>query len=75
MVLIRMLLKAMKEVGIDISHHTSDLINNDILIASDIVVTLCSDADANCPVLPKTSLKNIGDLMILLVKIGQNFNV
>ena len=23
----------------------------------------------------KTSLKNIGDLMILLVKIGQNFNV
>ncbi|MCD8925827.1 arsenate reductase (thioredoxin) [Staphylococcus epidermidis] len=50
-------IKAMKEVGIDISHHTSDLINNDILIASDIVVTLCSDADANCPVLPKNVTK------------------
>ncbi|MCG7339359.1 arsenate reductase (thioredoxin) [Staphylococcus sp. ACRSN] len=45
-------IRAMKEIGIDISNHTSDLINEDILNQSDIVVTLCSDADNNCPILP-----------------------
>ncbi|MEB6037408.1 arsenate reductase (thioredoxin) [Staphylococcus pseudoxylosus] len=45
-------IEAMKEVGIDISNHTSDLIDNDILKQSDLVVTLCSDADDNCPILP-----------------------
>ncbi|MEP9853217.1 arsenate reductase (thioredoxin) [Staphylococcus aureus] len=45
-------IEAMKEVGIDISNHTSDMINNDILKQSDLVVTLCSDADENCPVIP-----------------------
>lgn len=43
--------EAMKEVGIDTSNHTSDLIDNDILKQSDLVVTLCSDADDNCPTL------------------------
>ena len=41
-------IEAMKEVDIDISNHTSDLIDNDILKQSDLVVTLCSDADDNC---------------------------
>ncbi|MBN6091038.1 arsenate reductase, partial [Staphylococcus saprophyticus] len=45
-------IEAMKEVDIDISNHTSDLIDNDILKQSDLVVTLCSDADGNCPILP-----------------------
>lgn len=45
-------IKAMAEINIDISKNTSDLIQNDILNASDLVVTLCSDADQNCPVLP-----------------------
>ena len=44
-------IEAMKEVGIDISNHTSNLIDNTILNQSDLVVTLCSDADQNCPVL------------------------
>ncbi|MDU0445653.1 arsenate reductase/protein-tyrosine-phosphatase family protein, partial [Staphylococcus haemolyticus] len=44
--------EAMKEVDIDISNHTSDLIDSDILEQSDLVVTLCSDADDNCPILP-----------------------
>ncbi len=44
--------EAMKEVGIDISNHTSNLIDKTILNQSDLVVTLCSDADQNCPVLP-----------------------
>ncbi|MFU1787585.1 arsenate reductase (thioredoxin) [Mammaliicoccus sciuri] len=45
-------IEAMKEVDIDISNHTSDLIDNDILKQSDLVVTLCSNADNNCPILP-----------------------
>jgi len=50
-------IEAMKEVSIDISNHTSDLIDNDILKQSDLVVTLCSDADDNCPILPSNVKK------------------
>ncbi|WP_270233101.1 arsenate reductase (thioredoxin) [Staphylococcus warneri] len=42
-------IKAMKEVNIDISHHTSDLVKQDILDRADLVVTLCSHADQHCP--------------------------
>lgn len=45
-------IEAMEEVDIDISSQTSDLIDGDILKRSDLVVTLCSDADENCPVIP-----------------------
>ncbi len=34
-------IEAMKEVGIDISNHTSDLIDNNIIKNSNLVVTLC----------------------------------
>ena len=74
MVLILKAIEAMKEVDIDISNHTSDLIDNDILKQSDLVVTLCSDADDNCPILPPNVKKSIGVLMIQQVKSGQNFN-
>ena len=65
----------MKEVGIDISNHTSDLIDNKILKQSDLVVTLCSDANENCPVIPPNVKSSIGDLMTQQVNLGQNFNV
>ncbi|MFL0582815.1 arsenate reductase (thioredoxin) [Solibacillus silvestris] len=45
-------IKAMNEVGIDISHHTSDLINQDILNKATLVVTLCGDAADKCPMTP-----------------------
>ncbi|UXR69206.1 MULTISPECIES: arsenate reductase (thioredoxin) [unclassified Staphylococcus] len=45
-------IKAMDEVGVDIHTHTSDLIDPKILNKADLVVTLCSDADKNCPVMP-----------------------
>ncbi|MBA1353263.1 arsenate reductase (thioredoxin) [Staphylococcus cohnii] len=54
-------IEAMKEVDIDISNHTSDLIDNDILKQSDLVVTLCSDADNNCPILPPNVKKEHWD--------------
>lgn len=45
-------IKAMNDVGIDISHHTSDLINQEILNKATLVVTLCGDAADKCPMTP-----------------------
>ncbi|MFY0744537.1 arsenate reductase (thioredoxin) [Solibacillus silvestris] len=45
-------IKAMNEVGIDISHHTSDLIDQDILNNATLAVTLCGDAADKCPMTP-----------------------
>lgn len=42
----------MKEINIDISRQTSDIIDNRILKQSDLVITLCSHADQNCPAIP-----------------------
>ena len=44
--------KAMNEVGIDISNQTSDIIDMDILNNADFVVTLFGDAADKCPVTP-----------------------
>ncbi|MFS0654913.1 arsenate reductase (thioredoxin) [Bacillus sp. 179-C3.3 HS] len=44
--------KAMKEIGIDISNQTSDLIDQNILQNADLVVTLCGDAADKCPMTP-----------------------
>ncbi|WGV57751.1 arsenate reductase (thioredoxin) [Brevibacillus brevis] len=44
--------RAMKEVGIDISDQTSDVIDSDILNKADLIVTLCSHADSVCPTTP-----------------------
>jgi arsenate reductase (thioredoxin) len=44
--------KAMNKVGVDISGQTSDLIDKEILNNADYVITLCGDADDNCPVTP-----------------------
>ncbi len=44
--------KAMKEVGIDISKQTSDTIDREILEKADLVVTLCGHANDVCPATP-----------------------
>ena len=44
--------KAMNEVGIDISNQTSDIIDREILNNADFVVTLCGDAADKCPTTP-----------------------
>ncbi|PNZ35111.1 arsenate reductase (thioredoxin) [Mammaliicoccus vitulinus] len=46
-------IEAMKEVNIDITDQTSDLIDQTILNQSDLVVTLCGHADEHCPTIPK----------------------
>lgn len=50
-------IEAMKEVDIDISKQTSDSIDPHILKNSDLVVTLCSNADENCPLIPPGVMK------------------
>lgn len=42
--------QVMKEVGVDISHHTSDVIDLEILKKADYIITLCGHANDNCPV-------------------------
>lgn len=44
--------KAMKEVDVDISTQTSDIIDKEILSNADLVITLCGDAKASCPITP-----------------------
>ena len=44
--------KAMAEVGIDITTQTSDIIDPNILNNATLVVTLCGDAADKCPVTP-----------------------
>ncbi|MCI0766986.1 arsenate reductase (thioredoxin) [Bacillus sp. TL12] len=45
-------IKAMKEVDVDITEQTSDMINRDILNKADLVVTLCGHANDVCPTTP-----------------------
>ncbi|EJL31963.1 arsenate reductase (thioredoxin) [Brevibacillus sp. BC25] len=50
--------RAMNEVGIDISDQTSDVIDPDLLNKADLIVTLCSHADSVCPTTP-THIKRV----------------
>lgn len=43
--------QVMSEAGIDISNHTSDVIDPEILNRADYVITLCGHADEHCPVI------------------------
>ena len=45
----------MKEDGIDISHHTSNKVNEYRNINFDYVVTVCDNAKEQCPVFPSTA--------------------
>lgn len=49
--------KVMAEKGIDISQHTSKLIDPEYLNNCDLVVTLCGDARDRCPMTPPTVQK------------------
>lgn len=44
--------QAMKEISIDISDQTSDIIDPEILNNADLAVTLCGDAADKCPMTP-----------------------
>ena len=42
----------MNEIGIDISNQKSEAIDEDLLNKMDVIMTLCSHADASCPATP-----------------------
>lgn len=44
--------KAMKEVGVDISNQKSKTIDLELLNRADYVITLCGDAEDKCPMTP-----------------------
>ena len=43
---------AMASQGVDISKQTSDVLNDEMIERADLIVTVCSHADANCPIVP-----------------------
>ena len=47
----------MKDDGIDISHHTSNNINDYKNIGFDYVITVCDNAEERCPFFPPTAKK------------------
>ena len=46
----RKAVEAMKDIGIDISHHTSDPVDKYLGDEWDYVITVCGGANENCPV-------------------------
>lgn len=42
--------QVMKDAGVDISGHTSDIIDPELLKRADYIITLCGHADEHCPV-------------------------
>ncbi len=46
----KMAVAVMKEIGIDISHHTSDSVEKYLDEKWDYVITVCGGANENCPV-------------------------
>jgi len=45
-------IEVMKEIGIDISHHTSKHLNDFLDKKIDTVITVCGNADQACPAFP-----------------------
>ncbi len=47
-----MSIAVMEEVGIDISHHTSDYVDDYLDEGIDIAITVCDNANQSCPTFP-----------------------
>ncbi|MEE8564355.1 MAG: arsenate reductase ArsC [Atribacterota bacterium] len=47
-----MAIKVMQEIGVDISHQKSKNISEIPIGEINVVITLCGDADENCPIFP-----------------------
>ena len=52
--------KVMHEIGIDISHHESNTVDELPQVKMDYVITVCSDAHENCPYFPGGKIIHIG---------------
>ena len=49
--------KVMREAGVDISSHRSKTVAELPAVEFDYVVTVCADADRNCPIFPGRAIK------------------
>ena len=49
----------MKEDGIDITHHTSNHLNEYLDIDFDFILTVCDHANENCPFIPSKKAKRL----------------
>ena len=52
----------MREAGLDISQQESTKLTNETLTTADYVVTVCGNAEENCPVLPAGTRKELWPL-------------
>lgn len=52
-------LMIMKEDGIDISHHTSNHVDEYANINFDYIITVCDHANENCPFIPSKNAKRL----------------
>jgi len=52
-------IKAMAEIGLDISDHYPKLVEEINLDEMDVIMTVCSNADENCPVFARFNGKKI----------------
>ena len=50
-------LRIMEEFGVDITGQSSKTVTPDMIDWANIVITVCEDADDNCPILPKEIYK------------------
>lgn len=49
----------MKEVGIDISHHSSNHVDEYKGVPWDFIITVCDHANENCPFIPASNAKRL----------------
>jgi arsenate reductase len=52
--------KVMAEKGINISNQTSNVIDPEIFNKADYVITICGDANDNCPITPPHTTGTLG---------------
>ena len=50
-------IKCMQEIGIDISNHTSNKVDEYTGIGFDFIITVCDNANETCPIFPGNSVK------------------
>jgi arsenate reductase (thioredoxin) len=50
-------IESMREIGIDISHHTSNLMEEYTSIDFDYIITVCDNAKERCPYFPSSAVK------------------
>lgn len=49
--------QAMQEIGIDISHHTSNNVDEYTEVDFDYIITVCDNAKERCPYFPSSAVK------------------